>query len=369
MRIPSTRVHHTMMSTLSSTLARIERVQMELASGKRILKPSDDPAGAVRILSLERMLDENRQYQRNISDGLRWEVSTEGALTTVTEVLMQLKEIATRGANEVPEERAVMGTTVSQLLEELLDQSEAQIDDRYLFSGFSTSTAPFEASTVIEGEGIIAGAVGVPVDLTHARIVEGSVVVTDEGGTTVFVEGTDYSIDYATGRLTLLAGGGMTEGAKYLVGYETETVSSVEAASVTGGEIVRQVADGSRVTVNLLGTDVFQGTVDLFQLGIDLKNALWKDDADAVRSLLDTIDGAIDQVAELLGVVGTRTQRLEGHQQRLGIEEIALEEFISEIEHVDLAAAVVQLQAEQLAYESALATTARLMQISMINYL
>jgi flagellin-like hook-associated protein FlgL len=290
-------------------------------------------------------------------------------LMAISEVLMQLKEIATRAANEASGDRYAMGGTVAELLNELVDQSKTRIDERYLFSGFNTSTAPIETSTQVEDEELIAGPAAVAQDLAHGKIRQGTVVVKDETGTTTFVEGTDYSIDYATGRLTVLAGGGMLEGTRYLVSYETETMSSVEPADSVEGDIVRKVGWDQTVTVNLLATEVFQGNVDVFQVGIDLKNALWKDDVEAVGDLLDRLDGAITQITDLLGVVGMRAQSLEGNQLRLEGDEVTLEGFISGIEDADLASAVVRLQVEQTAYQSALAATARLMQMSLVNFL
>jgi flagellar hook-associated protein 3 FlgL len=362
-------MHNSMIYALDKALGRIQRIQMEMATGKRVLRPSDDPAGTSRILALRRQMDDNAQYQRNIADGLRWNTLAEGSLTTVTDILMQMKDYAVRGANESTETRKEMGVSVDQLFEEILDQSRARIDGRFLFSGFNSFTAPFVAESDVTDETFTAAAVGTAVDLDHARIANGSVVVTDLSGSTTYTEGVDYTIDYDTGRLTLATGSGMVAGTDYLVSYTTEGTSSVEAAEDIEGSIVRQIDRDRRMTVNFLGTDVFQGDVDVFQLGIDLKNALWRDDPEAVRGLLDTIDSAITQITEKLGLAGTRAQNLEHQQLWLESDEVTLHSFISDIESADLAEAVVRLQSEQMAYESALATTARIMQSSLVNYL
>ncbi len=369
MRISTGGLRQNLIHTLNQSLERIERIEMEMATGKRILRPSDDPPGTIRSLALRRQLNDGAQYRRNIEDGLRWNTTTESALTAVLENLMQMKELATRAADAATDGREEIGFTADGLLEDLLKQSCTRIDDRYLFSGYNTGAPPFIESHSVAGESFTAGEVNVAVDLVHARIEEGSLEITDTTGLTTFVEGVDFSVDYASGRLSILAGGAMAPGGAYLANYDTEGISSVEAAGSAEGSIVRQIGKDRLAEVNLLGTDVFQGTTDVFQMAIDLKNALRKDDADAVGGLLDSIDEAIRHVSEMVGVVGGRSENLENQDLRLQSDQVALEAFLSDVESADLASAVVRLQSEQLAYQSALATAARMMEISLVNYL
>ncbi len=369
MRISSSGLRESLIFTLNRSLGRIERIQTELATGKRILKPSDDPAGTIRALSFRRQLGDNAQYQRSIQDGLRWNTTTESALTAVLENLMQMKELATRAADAATGSRPEIGFSADGLLDALLDQSRTRIDDRHVFSGYSTGTAPFIESDEVADETFTAGPAGTAVDLTHARIEQGSMMVTDVTGATTFIEGTDYQVDHDSGRITILAGGAMAQGTAYLAGYTTEGVSSVEIAESVEGAIVRQIGPDRQTQVNLLGSDVFRDGVDIFQLAIDLKNALGKDDGEAVGALLDSVDEAIRHVSALLGAVGARAESLENQDLRLQSDRIALEAFLSDVENADLTSAVVRLQSEQLAYEAALATAARMLEISLVNYL
>ena len=58
-----------------------------------------------------------------------------------------------------------------------------------------------------------------------ANRVISDVVVTDSGGTTTYVEGTDYKIDATTGRLFILSNGSITDEQEILVDYSVGTVS------------------------------------------------------------------------------------------------------------------------------------------------
>ncbi len=369
MRIPSNSLQLNMTFTLNRTLERIQQQQIRLATGRRIQRPSDDPGGVMRALSLRRQINENRQYQSNIQDGLTWVTGTEGPLNNIVDLLNELKETAIRAADDSADDRAPFGTIVDDLLNAMLGESRAKVNGRYVFSGFQTDTPPFITNSSISDEVLTAGATGTAVNLINARIESGTVVLTDLSGATTYTEGVDYSVDYDVGTITPLSGGALASGTDYLASYDTQNTSSVTPIADLGGDVVRQIDSDRTIQVNLLGTDLFQGSVDVFQLTIDLKNALWKNDSDAVRGLLDSIDQAIDHTTEQLGVIGTRAASLQRNNQMLASTEIGLEEYLSLVEHTDLAEAVIQLQTEQAAYESALAATARLMQVNMLSFL
>lgn len=369
MRVPSNLIQNQMIHTIQHSMTRITRLQSEIATGKRLLKPSDDPTGTFRLLTFNRTLDANAQYTKNIDDGLRWTTATESALQSMVDNMMLMKDVTVQGSDDVPDARPELGFTVDQVLQELLDLAGTTLDDRFLFSGYSTSTRPFESSTTVVDDAFTAAAAGEEADLTNAQIVSGSVTIRNTAGTVTYTEGVDYTVNHETGRVTILSGGAMTEGDSYVADYETETISSVTAAVPFTGEMLRQVDDGRRVQVNMLGNEVFTANVDIFQLAIDLKNALWKDDGEAVRALVDQVDGALQGSTQLLGIVGNRAQSLEKQQATIQDRSLFLEGLIGDIEGTDIAQAVVQLQGEEMGYEAALTAASRLYQLNLMRFI
>ena len=55
--------------------------------------------------------------------------------------------------------------------------------------------------------------------LLHYPIVSGSETVTDSTGLVTYIKDTDYTLDYGTGEMHLIPGGGITEGQTVLVSY------------------------------------------------------------------------------------------------------------------------------------------------------
>src|SRR6266567_3376232 len=78
---------------------RVDSLQNQITSGSRITKPSDDPIGAARALSLQESLDQSTQYGRNIDQATSWLNSTDSALGSVTDALHRARELAVQAAN------------------------------------------------------------------------------------------------------------------------------------------------------------------------------------------------------------------------------------------------------------------------------
>jgi flagellar hook-associated protein 3 FlgL len=70
-----------------------------------------------------------------------------------------------------------------------------------------------------------------------------------------------------------------------------------------------------------------------------------------------------------LADVGTRTNRLDRAAQSAKDAVLELTSSLSEIENVDLARATMDLKMQEVAYQAALASTARLVQPSLADFL
>ena len=65
MRVSTAGMHAATLGVLLDAQARLARTQEQIASGRRINSPADDPIGATRIESLTRQIEAGRQYSRN----------------------------------------------------------------------------------------------------------------------------------------------------------------------------------------------------------------------------------------------------------------------------------------------------------------
>jgi flagellar hook-associated protein 3 FlgL len=122
---------------LQTRLTRYERAQTELSDGRRILQPSDDPAGARRALSLRSALQAREQELRNVDDARGWLEAADTNLQTVLGRLARVRELTVQGASPTnPNERNALAMEIEQIAAEIADIANAQHLDRPLFGGF-----------------------------------------------------------------------------------------------------------------------------------------------------------------------------------------------------------------------------------------
>lgn len=153
-------------------------------SGKKINRPSDDPAGAHEVLRLKSLESSAKQYGRNMNRAINVLQTTESLLENVNNRIVRAKELAVRESTgtENSESREMAAIEVSGILDEVLSIANTRIDGKYIFSGFKTASQPFDPADpayAYNGDGgLIEIAVDenrqIPVNLTGDILFKGS---------------------------------------------------------------------------------------------------------------------------------------------------------------------------------------------------
>jgi len=139
---------------------------------------------------------------------------------------------------------------------------------------------------------------------------------------------------------------------------------------VTGDGVVRTVADGVKIRVDVEGPAAFGPDGDsLFDHLESLSTALRAGDTAGVTSAIDDLTSDSARITDVQSSIGARSNRVEQAQKAAGDAELSLTSSLSEIENTDLAKATVDLQLQEVAYQAALAATARVMQPSLLDFL
>ena len=94
-----------------------------------------------------------------------------------------------------------------------------------------------------------------------------------------------------------------------------------------------------------------------------------QEDQTGIKSALDDIDAAFDQVVAAMGRVGARQARLEGTREGLDELNIRIPETLSQLEDTDLVAAISELTLQRLALEAAAVSASRMFDTSLLNFL
>lgn len=143
MRITDTFRFRTVVSNLNRSRERLNDLQEQLASGKRINRPSDDPEAMSNAMKLRSILESNFQFQDNIKDSITQLSVQEEALNQVYDVLLQVKELTLEGASDTITVRSSIAEQLQFTLDNLLEIANSKFNGKYLFGGTETLSKPF----------------------------------------------------------------------------------------------------------------------------------------------------------------------------------------------------------------------------------
>jgi flagellar hook-associated protein 3 FlgL len=139
---------------------------------------------------------------------------------------------------------------------------------------------------------------------------------------------------------------------------------------VKGDGVVRTVADGVKVRVDVEGPTAFGPEGDsLFDHLTALSEALRDGRTPDISSAIQNLSDDSAKISDVQSSIGARTNRVEQSQTAASDAQLSLSNTLSEIENADIAKATVDLQLQEVAYQAALAATARVMQPSLLDFL
>ena len=90
MRITDRMIMSTVMDNIINNQRKLEELQAQISSGRRIRRPADDPVAVGQSLKLSTDLRQMDQYRRNIATAQSWLRSGEVALQELTTVLQRV---------------------------------------------------------------------------------------------------------------------------------------------------------------------------------------------------------------------------------------------------------------------------------------
>lgn len=126
--------------------AKLSKTELQLATGKRISSPKDDPAAAAYLLDLRGTISQVEQYQAN-SDRVRARLELEDTtLQGVTDMMPRILELAIQGQNDTnsASDRVAIAQELRQINDELFALANTKDSNgEYIFAGFDADSPPF----------------------------------------------------------------------------------------------------------------------------------------------------------------------------------------------------------------------------------
>lgn len=157
-------------------------------------------------------------------------------------------------------------------------------------------------------------------------------------------------------------------------GLKTDSVPFNQNGTYSGDSNPFTINIGRNTTIQV-GSDgeaVF-GTTDelddIFKTLNDLKTALTGNNVSGIQDAMTRLGNHFDHISSKISDLGSKMIRLEIKENILRDMDIANTERLSNIEDADITEAIMNLKAKELAYQAALASSARIMQLSLLDYI
>jgi len=382
--------------------AALSKIQIQVATGKRVNTPADDPIAAVHIAELERSKLEYEQYEKNSSLARNRLNLEESALADAGTNLQRVRELVLQASNIGTlndQDRRSIAVELASRLEQMQDIANRKDGNgEYLFGGFSTLTQPFAGAA--SGNVVYSGDQG-------ARLLQVGPtqrVQDSHSGFEVFVDvpqGNGTFVTYVndanvgSGRINV---GSVTSPAAWIPDNYTLTFTSpttweitdtatptpnvVAAGDYTSGNTiefngVQIVITGAPETGDTFHIDqsrsesvfdTIDRIVDALRLGANDPAANAKLASTLERSL-QQIDQAMDHFLGLRAQVGSRLSALDTADAAREDLNVDIETALSDLRDLDYAEALARMQQQLVGLQAAQMSYSQISQLSLFDYL
>lgn len=145
MRITQQVLRSRTLQNLQTNYTALAKAQEQVSSGKKLNRPSDDPALTRSAIRVRDSLNALSQHLRNIDTADRSTSAAETALSSAGDVMARVKELSLQAANGTVDaiSRNAILAEVRQLGETLVALANTRNGDDYIFAGQMTRTQPY----------------------------------------------------------------------------------------------------------------------------------------------------------------------------------------------------------------------------------
>lgn len=326
-RMSTMQMYSTGMNGMLQSSNRLNTVNNQMATGKRVLTPADDPVAAAQTLNTKTRMAVVQQYNRNVDFADKNLSLTESVLDQTEASLIRLKGQAIQlGSDQWSDDQVrASGIEVKEILKHLQGLLNTRNESgEYIFAGSQAENKAYNGNEFV-GDAI-----------------EREAQVSDDTFIKMLTSGARAFEKLDTTKLT-------THDPN--ITFEDQLTDPPPALPL------------KEYPSNMLG--VIQYFVDATGNG----NPPAPVDKEAIRNSIQNIDVAFEQVAQTRSQIGARQNTLEAvKDNNLDFEAFA-KKSVSELEDLDWADAYVRLETSMLSYQAGMQVTGKIANLSLFNYI
>lgn len=330
MRVTLQSLSSTIQSKLSELTTRQAQQQTRIATGQRLLQLSDAPTDIADIASYRSMIARMQRYTSALDQALAEQNTAEGALENISTTLSAIRTLgfdALQIANQ--DKWRTFAVQLRSNIETIIEAANTTHGDIYVFAGTKNT-----ASVLVPS----------PPETTQRpfELVTTPPTASNPSGLEVRFKGN----------------------------FEPRAVQ-------TGDASAEQVSTTADKIFGAGGTALFDALIALYNtLAYNTDGTPRADGQIPSADQLERVSSLVKQIADSSTTVnattselGIRINRMTSLQSQLQEDITRQREFLSHLTDTDVAQATMQLQRDQLAYEYSLKVGARLLNLSLFDFL
>lgn len=383
-------------SSMLEQQARMNKSQLQLSTGKRILTPSDDPAGSVQVVDLKSAIGRVDQYQANAQRASSRLEQEESVLFGVTNLLQRSRELAVQGNNDAVmsvSDKIAIAAEVRQLvyeLEGLANSRDAGGD--YIFAGYKSGTKPFTRTTA--DTYTYSGDQG----QRQLQISADRTIADGDNGFDLFVDVDTGPYASVTG-IAATSFGAISDGDLTINGISVGAIPAAANATERAGQIrdaINAISDITHVSADLAtsstltlsssagdiavvaastaDTGLTTGTApattgkrNIMETLLQMASALEADKT--VDRYMNDITEAMGKVSGIHSLVGARMNAIDEQVEINADIKLALEAHLSSVEDLDYTEAISNFNRQTVALQAAQQAYVKVQGLSLFDYL
>ncbi len=148
MRATLTTSYRAMVANLTRQNTRLEDLRNQAATGKKMVKPSDDPSAIRPVLNSRSLIRNSERFLRTMGTAGDRLDNLDTQMARLSDLMVRLKETVVAAGNGAlgQQDLAIYGQQVSLLKDEILSVANVKIDGKYIFSGFAENVKPYDGA-------------------------------------------------------------------------------------------------------------------------------------------------------------------------------------------------------------------------------
>ena len=145
MRISTVSMQQQGVNAMMDKQVDLSKTEMQLATGGKVLRPSDNPVNSAMIVNLKESIAMSEQHLRNADMANASLAFEESTLSGVNDNIQRARELMIQGLNDTnsPESRKAIAMELEQIREAIFNLGNTRDEKgEYVFAGTASPTAP-----------------------------------------------------------------------------------------------------------------------------------------------------------------------------------------------------------------------------------